>query len=167
MFLRSAAARACRSVVAVRAHLGELGYELDALRFAPGQRRALLTERKIAEPDFLQQREGVMDGRVRGEKISGFVHAHQQHVADALALEAHGERLGIEARAAARFARQLHVGQEAHLDALQPLSFAHLAASARGVEGETRGGVAAHARFRHFRIKPAHRVPEADIGRRA
>jgi hypothetical protein len=36
--------------------LGELGDQLDALRFAAGERRALLAEREIAEAHVLQQR---------------------------------------------------------------------------------------------------------------
>ncbi len=66
----------------------------------------------------------MMDRRVRGEEIHRVVHAHQEHVAYALFLEAHGERLGIEARAAAGLAGHLDVGQERHLDALDALSLA-------------------------------------------
>ena len=77
-----------------------------------------------------------MDGRVRGEEIDRLVHAHREHFADAPVLEAHRQRLGIEARAAAGVARHLYVGQEAHLDALDALALAALAAPARGVERE-------------------------------
>ena len=43
-------------VVHVGAHLRKLGHELDALRFAAGQRRALLPEREIAEPTSCSRR---------------------------------------------------------------------------------------------------------------
>ena len=147
--------------------LDKLGHQLDALRLAAGERRALLAEREVAQPHVLQERQAVMDRRVRGEEIHRVVHAHQEHVADALVLEAHGERLGIEARAAAGLAGHLHVGQEGHLDPLDALSLARLAAPARRVEREARGRVAAHARLGHLRVEPAHLVPEADVGRRA
>src|SRR5688572_25259057 len=99
-----------------------------------------------------------------GEERGRLVHAHQQYLADALLLEAHRERLWIEARAAAGVARYLHVGQEAHLDALDALALAPLAAAARSVEGEARCGVAAHARLGRLCVEPAHGVPETDVG---
>ena len=49
---------------------GKLGYELDALRLAARQGRALLTQRQVAETYVLQQPERVMDARVSGEKGS-------------------------------------------------------------------------------------------------
>ena len=124
-------------------------------------------EREIAEAHVLQQPQAVVDRAVRGEELDRFVDAHREHFADRLALEAHRERLGVEARAAAHFARHAHVGQEAHLDALHALAFARLAAPAARVEREAARGVAAHARFGHFGEEAAHRVPEADVGRGA
>src|SRR2546425_7946497 len=88
-----------------------------------------------------------MGRRARGEKFDRFVHAHRQHFADRLSLPAHGERLRIEARAAADLAGHLYVRQEAHLDFLDSLAFAGLAAPTLGVEREAAGAPAAHSRF--------------------
>ncbi len=66
----------------VDAHFRELAHELDPLRLAARERRALLAERQIAEPDVLQQRQRVVDRSMRGEEIDRLVDAHPQDVAD-------------------------------------------------------------------------------------
>ena len=73
----------------------------------------------------------MMDLRLRREERDRLVDGHHEHVADALAAELDGERLGVEAAAAAALAVDAHVGQEAHLDLLEALPFAALAAAAR------------------------------------
>src|SRR3990172_2664706 len=97
---------------------GQLGDELDALRFAAGERRALLAEREVTQSDVLQQPQRVMDRRVRAEEFDRFVDGEREHFTDRFALEAHRESLRAEARSTADFARDLHVGQKTHLDAL-------------------------------------------------
>src|SRR5438034_1119922 len=42
-------------------HFRKLRHQLDALRLAAGERRALLTEREVAEAHVLQQAQAVMD----------------------------------------------------------------------------------------------------------
>src|SRR5262249_48391108 len=102
----------CRGVISVPADLGKLRYELDPLRLAAREGRALLAQGQVTQPHVLEQCERVAYGRVRGEEADGLVHAHGEHFANALLLETHGERLGVEARAAAGFASHLDVGQE-------------------------------------------------------
>src|SRR5438046_7165185 len=109
----------------------------------------------------------MMSRRMRGEKIDRFVHAHRQHFADRFSLPAHGERFGVEARAAADLAGHFDVRQEAHLDFLDALAFAGLAASALGVEGEAARAPAAHARFVRLGEQAPDRVPETDVSRGA
>src|SRR5688572_12949418 len=108
-----------------------------------------------------------MNLRLRSEERDGFLDGHHEHVANALAAEFHGQRRWVEATAAAAFAFDAHVGQEAHLDALHALPFAAFAAAARGVEREAARVVAAQARFRRLREQLAHLVENADIGGRA
>ena len=72
-----------------------------------------------------------------------------------------GERLGVEARAAAALARDAHVGQEAHLDLLHALALAAFAAPARRVEREAARVVAAHARLGRVGEQPADRRPRS------
>ncbi len=107
------------------------------------------------------------DGRHAGEEAHGLVHFHLQHVADALAAPGDGQRLGVEARAVADVAGQLHIGQEAHLDGLHALAFAARAAAVAGVEAEAGRGVAARPRFQGLGVELADGVPEADVGGRA
>ena len=58
--LRAAAAGAAHGVAGgVEPHLGEFGHQLDALRFAAGERGALLAEGEVAEADVLQQAQRV------------------------------------------------------------------------------------------------------------
>ena len=61
---------------------------------------------------------------MRGEELDGVVDAHRQHFADALAFVRDGERVVVEAPAAAGIADHAHVRQEAHLDATQALPVA-------------------------------------------
>jgi len=116
--------------LAVDTYFRELSHQLDALRLAAGERRALLAERQVAQAHVLQQSQRVMGRWVRGEKLGRLVHAHRQHFADRFSLPAHRERLGAEPESAADLAGHLYVRQEAHLDFLDPLALALLAAPA-------------------------------------
>jgi hypothetical protein len=107
-----------------------------------------------------------MNRAMRRKKLRRFIDVHREDVADALAFELYGQRFRREARSAACFACHLHVGQETHLDGLQPLAFARPAASACGVEREAPCAVAAHARLVGVREHLADRVPESDVSRR-
>ena len=143
----------------------ELRDELDALRLAARQRRTLLPKREVSEPDVLQQRECVVDARVRREEPDGIVHAHRQHVADVAAAILDCQRLAVEPLPAARIAKHLHVRQEAHLDRLYALPFAGIAASTCRVEREARRTEAAHARLGGRGEELADLVPEPHVGR--
>src|SRR5215471_16853328 len=107
-----------------------------------------------------------MDRAMRREELHGLVDGKRQHVADRLALPEHRERLRIEAGATACLAGDLHVGQKAHLYRLYALSLAFGTAAARRIEREAARGVATHARFGGFRVQPADRIPETDVGGR-
>src|SRR5471030_2385005 len=108
-----------------------------------------------------------MGGRMGGKKLDRLVHIHSENFADRFLLEAHLQRFRVEARAMANVAQHFHVGKETHLDALHALALARGTASYARVEGKARGAPAAHARLARVREKPADRVPETDIGRRA
>ena len=84
---------------------------------------------------ILEQRQSLFDRRV-------------QQIGDDLALVLARERLAVVARAAADVASDINVGQEVHLDALQPVALAGFAAAAFDVEREAARLVAALARFR-------------------
>ena len=151
----------------LRAGLGQFGNQLQALRLAARERRALLAQGQVAQADVLHQAQRAVRGGMRGEERRRLVHAHRQHFADGLFAPAHRQRLRVEALAAAGLAGDLHVGQEGHFDLLDALALAVLAAPALGVEGEAARAPAAHARLGRVGEAAADRVPEADVGGRA
>ena len=65
----------------------ELGRELDALRFAAGERRRRLTHLDVAEADVADRSQLVVHARNVGEELVRFVDAHLEHVGDRLALD--------------------------------------------------------------------------------
>ena len=80
-----------------------------------------------------------------------------------MALVLHLQRLVIVAPAAAHVAGDVNVRQEIHLDALQPVALARLAAPAFHVETEAARLVAPLARFRQHRIEIPNRREQARI----
>ncbi len=148
----------------VHPHLGQLGDELDPLRFAAGQSWRRLAEREVAKADILHQRERARDRRMRAEELDCFVDLHREDVARSLSAHLDAERFAIEAPPAAHVAQHLHVGQEVHLDRAQALAFARGAAAFAGVEGKTCAAIAAHARFLCIGEEFADRVPETHVG---
>ena len=149
------------------AYLGELGDELDTLRFATGQRRRWLPQRQIAQPDILHQLQRVSDLRDRAEKFDGLIHFHGQHLADIAATPRHRQRLGIEALPVTHVARHFHIGQEAHADGADPLAFARRATSVARVERKARRRVPACARFERLGKQFSDCIPHPDVRRRA
>src|SRR5262249_26214917 len=61
---------------------GELGSQLDALRFAAAQRRGGLAERQIAETDVVQAGEHAMDGGKTFEEGQSLFDGQIEHVSD-------------------------------------------------------------------------------------
>ncbi|MNT23235.1 hypothetical protein D3C72_1586470 [compost metagenome] len=151
----------------VVAHLAQLGDQLDALRFAAGQRRRRLAQRQVAQPDILHQLQRVRNIGHRCKKFHCLIDLHGQHVADVLAAPGDRERLGIEALAVADVAWHLHVRQKAHADGAHALPFACGAAAIAGVERKARRGIAARTRLQRIGEEPSDRVPHADICGRA
>ena len=91
---------------------------------------------------------------------------HVEHVGDALALEAHLERLAVVALAVALLARDVDVGQEVHLDLDLAVAAADLAAPALDVEAEAARLVAARARLLGLGEEVADHVEQARVGGR-
>ena len=88
-----------------------------------------------------------MAGTLR-EELHRLVDGQLQHVGDGLVLEAHLQRLAVVALPLADLAGDEDVGQELHLDLLQPVPLAGLAAPALDVEGEAPRLVAPDAGLR-------------------
>ena len=142
--------------------LAELVGELDALRFAAGERVRRLAEGEVAESDVAEEAQAAFDRGDGGEELQ-LLHRHRQHVGDRLAAVGRRERLFVEAPIVALFAGDVHVGEEAHLHTDASLTGAALAPSALDVEREPRRGVAAQPRLRGAGEEPADLVEEADV----
>ena len=100
------------------------------------------------------------------KKLHGLVDGHIQHIADALAFEAHFERFAIVALAVAGFARHVDIRQKIHLDGLVAIALAGLAASAFDIEGETPRLVGADFCFRQIDKKAADVSKNAGVSGR-
>src|SRR3982074_1326112 len=81
-----------------------------------------------------------------------------------MAFEAHGERFGIVAAAAADFAGDVYIRKKIHFDAAQAIALAGFAAAAFYVEAEETGAVAALARLREHGEKLANGREDAGVG---
>src|SRR5712692_4305312 len=144
--------------------LGKLAGKFDALGFAAGKRGGGLAELDVAEADFDESGELLLNLRNLVEQLQGFGGRKIQDVRNGMAFETHGERFGIVAAAAADFAGDVNIGQKIHFDAAQAIALAGLAASAFHVEAEAAGTVAALARFGEHGEKLANGREDAGVG---
>src|ERR1035437_5244934 len=126
-----------------RGYLRELRGELDALGLTAGERGCRLAEADVAEADRVERLQAPAHLGDVLEEAERLLDGHVEDVGDALALEAHLERLAVVVLAVALLARHVHVGQEVHLDLYLPVPAADLAAPALDVEAEAPGLVAA------------------------
>ena len=101
--------------------------------------------------DVFENGDGVFDGG-------------RQQVGDGKALVLHLQRFAVVAAAVADVAGDVHVRQEVHLDALEPVALAGFAAAALDVEAEAAGLVAALARFGKHGVELADGREEAGVG---
>jgi hypothetical protein len=145
---------------------GELGDELEALGLATGERGAALAEREVAEAGLAHERADVAELVVEIEEVARLLEGHLEDVGDVLALPRDLEGLGVVAAAAAGLAGDEGVGHEVHLDLHAAGAGAGLAASARGVEGETAGCVTADFGLRDGGEELADQVEDAEVGGR-
>src|SRR5713101_3614706 len=142
----------------------EFAGQLDALRFAPGKCGGGLPESDVAEANFYESRELLLNLRNILEKLQRIRRGQIQDIADGLPLVADGERFRIVAPAAANFAHYVNVGKKIHFDAAQAVALAGFAAAAFHIETETAGAVAALARFRQHGKKIADRRENSGVG---
>src|SRR5713101_2009202 len=89
--------------------LGKLAGELDALGFATGEGGGGLAELDVAEADFDEGGEFLLDLRNLVEQLQGFGGRKIQNVGNGMAFETHGERFGSVAAAAADFAGDVNI----------------------------------------------------------
>src|SRR5882724_3611821 len=126
---------------------GKLASQFDALGFAAGKSGGGLAEGDVAETDFDERGELLLNLRNIFEELERVARRQIQDVADGMALVADGERLRIVAAAAADFTHHVNVGKKIHFDAAEAIALAGFAAAAFHVKTEAAGAVAALARF--------------------
>ena len=78
---------------------------------------------------------------------------------------AYRERVGVEARSAARIARYFNVGQKAHFERAHALAFTDRTATIACVERKATSPPAANARFVRLSELFAHVIPKTNISR--
>ena len=144
----------------------EMRGELHALGLAARERRQRLAEPQVVEPDVDQGAEAPGDVGDVGEDLDGLGDGEVEDLADVAPVRAHLQHLGPEARSAALRAGDVDVGEELHLDLLEALAGARLAAPAGDVEGERRRRVAAQARRLGRREAGPDQVEGAQVGDR-
>src|SRR4051812_36983662 len=105
----------------------------------------------------------MVDYCMREKKFHGLVHTHAQHISRRLALVMHCQSFRVEAGTIACIASHFDVRQKTHLNLLQSLASAGIAAPAWRIERKTSRIVPAHARFLRARKQLADGVPEADV----
>ena len=121
---------------AARAGPRELLGQLDPLRLAARDRRRLLAEADVAQPDGVERAELARDAGLVLEERERLGDRHLQHLGDVLALERDRQRLGVVALALARLALDVDVRQEVHLQLHDARALARLAPPALDVERE-------------------------------
>src|SRR5882724_8447293 len=142
----------------------KLTRELDALGFAAGKSGGGLAEGDVAESDFDECGELLLNLGDVFEELQRVGGGQIQNVADGVALIANGERLRVVAAAAADFAHHINVRKKIHFDAAEAVALAGFAAAALHVEAEAPGAVAALARFGEHGEEIADGGEDAGVG---
>src|ERR1019366_4911127 len=144
--------------------LAEFLGQLDTLRLAAGERGGGLSEVDVAQAHVVQRLQLDADLRQVFHQRQGVLDGGFQQIGDGVALELHLQGFAIVASPAAQIARHVDVRQEVHLDALEPVALARLAAAALHVEAEASRLVAALARFGQHGVQVADGGEEAGVG---
>src|SRR6185369_7448442 len=147
----------------LRRRFGEKRRELEALRFAAGERIGRLPEAEIAETDGAERGELLQDGALVDEELCRLVDREVEDLVDVFSFVADLHHLLAEAAAVALFADHFDVGQELHVDLYRAGAFADLAATPFDVEREHAGGHAVQLRRRRLRQQLADVVPRLDV----
>src|SRR5262245_50108050 len=115
---------------------GQLGGDLQALRLPSRQGGGRLAQAEIAETDVLEHAQSSGEGRLVGEEVQRLVDGHLEDLAHVPSAVLDREHLGTVAPALAVLAGDVHILEEVHLQLLESVALAALAAAPRHVEGE-------------------------------
>ena len=140
--------------------------QLEALGLAAGQGGDRLPQAQVVEAHPDQRPQPARDLRLVAEELHGLGNGEAEHVADVLAPVGDLQHLLAVARAAALRAGGEDVREELHLDLLEALATARLAAPALHVEGEGGRRVAAEARQVHAGEQAPDGIERLHVGHR-
>ncbi len=129
--------------------------QLDALRFAAGERGGGLAEADVAQADGVQRLHFGANARNVLEEVEGFFDGHVKGLGDGLAAELDFQGLAVVAAAFALLAWYVDIRQELHLDADDAVALAGFTASALDVEAEAPRFVTARLGFGQAGIEVA------------
>ena len=122
--------------------------ELQALRFAAGERRRGLPQAQVTESHFVENSQLRSNFRNSREKNQCFAHRQLEHFVHIFFAIPDFEDSALESCSAAFFADELDVRQELHLHGYDSFALARFAAASRNIERKMAGRVAALFRFR-------------------
>ena len=120
----------------------QLGGDLEPLRLAARKGGRGLAEAQVAESDVLEDAQAPPDGRLSDEEVCRVIHRQGEHVGDVAPAQGHGEDVGAVAAPLAVRAGHVDILEEVHLELLEAIALAGLAAPARHVERERPGAQA-------------------------
>ena len=143
---------------------GDVRGELEPLRLSAGQGGERLPEPHVFQAHCGQRVEAAAQFVQVGEEVERLGDRQGEDAGQVLVAVGDFQDLGAEALPAALRAGHVHVRQELHLDFLEALALARLAAPALDVERERARGIAAHARPVGLRQQLAQRVERLGVG---
>ena len=134
----------------------QVTHEFKSLRFTARERVERLTKAQVTEPGFddhgerLHHRVSLLHAQL-AKPLHGFLHGHAEHLVDVLVGERELERMQLVALPFALGAGHIQVAEELHLDLLEAIAPAALAAAFTAVEAEEAGRYALRLRIIRLR----------------
>ncbi|BAC18317.1 conserved hypothetical protein [Corynebacterium efficiens YS-314] len=144
----------------------QLGGQFHALCLTTGQRGRGLAETDISQSHINQGGKVAVDGLDRFEELRRLGDRHVEDLGDVLAFVVHLEGFTVVAFALADLTRDVHIGQEVHLDLQGAITLAGLAPATLDVEGEASRLVATDLRLGGLGEEVTHLVEDTGVGRR-
>ena len=145
---------------------GKFEREFEALCFTAGKCRRGLSEFQVAEPDFVERAQQIVNARLGAEECAGIGDRHVEHFGDVYAFEKHFERFAVVARAAAARALDPGFAEKLHVEGNLAFALAFFATSAALVKRKSSGVVAAHFSERRGGVEFSQQIENARERRR-
>ncbi len=149
-----------------RSVVREVTDKFKPLGFTAAQSIQRLAKRQVAQADFLERGQPVLDIGMTGKKGQCIGYRGGEQISDGLAVPSDGQHLGLETAALANGTRHEDVGQKLHLHALAAEALAMVAAALAAVERKTRRAETGFLGRGHGGVKLADQFPRFAVQRR-